>query len=183
MRYRPFIGDDEREAARYGGSAEQDALARRSGLCGHEHKKPAATSAAPAPKPASPVFLDSRALVQQAALGNPQAAAQLATIKLQLSQRAAKGDMQSAALLQKIQGFEIQAAVAAQSRGKKPAPAAPGMPPGYGPPDDMAPDEMPPGVGPQYAMPPGMPPGYAPGTPPPPPGYPPPGYPPQGDSD
>jgi hypothetical protein len=56
--------------------------------------------------------------------------------------------MQSAALLQKIQGFEIQAAVAMQAQQSSPAPS---MPPGYGPPGTMppgygSPDEIPPGA-------------------------------------
>lgn len=64
-------------------------------------------------------------------MGNPQAAAHLATIKLQLGKRASAGDAQAAALLQKIQGFEIQAAVAAQTQNMQAPSAAPGMPPGY----------------------------------------------------
>jgi hypothetical protein len=53
--------------------------------------------------------------------------------------------MQSAALLQKIQGFEIQAAVAMQAQQSSPAAPnmPPGMPPGYGPPDGMPPDPLP----------------------------------------
>jgi len=161
----PFIGDDEREAARYGGRAEQDALSRRSGIGSIFHHKKGGPAQDPASQPAQPIqpaqpaLIDSRALVQQATLGNPQAMAQLATIKLQLSQRAAKGDQQSAALLQKIQGFEIQAAIAArtpQAPASPAGPGMPGMPPGYGPPP---PGDMPPGQGSPDGMLPISPPG------------------------
>ena len=189
MRYMPpFIGDEEREAALYGGAAERAALARRTGigsLFHHKRSTPAEqVPVLPPAQPAQPAFIDSKALVQAASMGNPQAAAQLATIKLQLGKRASAGDAQAAALLQKIQGFEIQAAVAAQTQNMQAPSAAPGMPPGYGspgamPPGQGFPDGMPPGPGSPDGMPPGVPPGY--GSPSDaPPGYPPPGYPPPG---